>query len=98
MKKRHTKDILASELMNAGLVDMSFLAADGYYHDFLSPLPDPAIKLATDLTSAGTPPALALLGRHLNGEFDATLEESDEWAASADGMAAFAQLKQELKP
>jgi hypothetical protein len=94
---RHPKDILASELMNAGLVDMSFLAADGYYHDFLSPLPDPAVKLAVDLASAGTPPALAILQRHWNGEFDATLKESFVWSESADGMAAFARLKKGAK-
>lgn len=30
--------------------------------------------------------------RVANGEFDATIEESDEWAASPEGLAAFASL------
>ena len=88
----HTKDFLAQELEKAGLADMAAKARDGYYHDFLSPLGDPAIQLAADLAAAGTPEARALRARHLDGEFDASLEESDEWAASPEGQAAFNEL------
>ncbi len=88
----HTKDILASELARAGLFNMSTLAAQGYYHDFLSPIAAPCIQLAADLAHVGTPAALAIRARHLNGEFDASKEESDEWAASAEGQAAYAEL------
>ncbi len=38
--------------------------------------------------------AAAIRQRHHGGEFDASLEESDEWAASPDGRAAFDQLKE----
>lgn len=75
----HTKDILAAELNKAGLGSMAVLAAQGYYHDFLSPLATPCLQLAADLAAAGTPAALALRERHLNGEFDASKEEGDEW-------------------
>jgi hypothetical protein len=88
----HTKDILATELTKAGLPEMAAKAATGYYHDFLSPLAMPEMQLAADLAAAGTPAALALRERHLNGEFDASVEESDEWAASPEGQAAFAKL------
>lgn len=88
----HTKDILARELTKASLPEMAAKAATGYYHDFLSPLPTPCLQLAEDLAKAGTPAALALRARHMNGEFDATKEESDDWAASPDGKAAFSQL------
>ena len=88
----HTKDILARELTKAGLSEMAAKAAMGYYHDFLSPLATPCLQLAEDLARAGTPAALALRSRHLNGEFDATKEESEDWAASPEGEAAFAQL------
>jgi len=91
-ERKHTKDILAEELARAGLFDMSARAAQGYYHDFLSPLDFPCQQLAADLAAAGTPAALALRGRHLNGEFDATTEESDEWANSPEGREAFAAL------
>jgi hypothetical protein len=96
-EKKHTKDILAAELAKAGLLNMSVLAANGYYHDFLSPLATPCIQLASDLAEAGTPAALALRARHLNGEFDATKEESDAWARSPDGQAAFSQLSPEVR-
>jgi hypothetical protein len=89
----HTKDILAAELAKAGLFDMSTKAAEGYYHDYLSPLATPCLQLAADLAAKGTPAAMALRARHLNGEFDATKEESDQWAESADGQAAFAMLR-----
>lgn len=88
----HTKDILAAELNKAGLNEMAAKAATGYYHDFLSPLATPCLQLAADLTAVGTPAALALRARHMNGEFDATKEESDDWADSPDGKAAFSQL------
>jgi hypothetical protein len=88
----HTKDRLAEELRKAGLIDMAVKAANGIYHDYLSPLPDPAMQLLFDLEGAGTAAAMALKARHLNGEFDATFEESEAWAGSPDGKAAFDQL------
>lgn len=75
----HTKDILAAELHKAGLHDMAMRAGQGYYHDFLSPLATPCIQLAADLAAIGTPAAMALRDRHLNGEFDASREEGEEW-------------------
>lgn len=88
----HTKDILATELVKALLPEMAMKASTGYYHDFLSPLDAPCLELAADLAKSGTPATLALLRRHLNGEFDATKEESDDWAESLDGQAAFKSL------
>jgi len=88
----HTKDFLAQELRKAGLDEMAKKAETGYYHDFLSPLDTPCIQLAADLAVINTPAAQALRRRHLNGEFDASKEESDEWAKSADGREAFNRL------
>jgi len=90
----HTKDILAAELRKAGLSDMADKAATGYYHDFLSPLDTPCLQLAADLLAAGTDASMALRERHLNGEFDATKEESDEWANSPEGRDAFSRSMQ----
>lgn len=92
----HSKDFLAGELTKAGLTEMAEKAATGYYHDYLSPLTFPEMQLAEDLANAGTPAAIALRERHLNGEFDATRAESDDWAASPDGQAAFSMLKSEV--
>lgn len=82
----HTKDILAVELHKAGLVDMAVKAKQGYYHDYLSPLDFPDLQLSSDLMEANTPAALALCDRHINGEFDASMQESDDWAESAGGI------------
>lgn len=88
----HTKDILAAELEKAGLPEIAAKAAEGYYHDYLSPLDMPCLVLAADLAKVGTPEALSLRARHMNGEFDASLEESEEWAASPDGLAAMKEF------
>lgn len=88
----HTKDILAGELTKANLPEMAAKAMTGYYHDYLSPLAMPCMQLAEDLAEAGTPAALALRSRHLNGEFDATMQEGDEWARSALGQETFSHL------
>jgi hypothetical protein len=91
----HTKDFLAQELRKAGLDEMAARAGQGYYHDFLSPLTMPEMQLDADLVEAikaGNEAARALRTRHHNGEFDASLEESDEWAESQDGIAAFEGL------
>lgn len=88
----HTKDFLAQELRKAGLTDMADRAATGYYHDYLSPLDMPSIQLANDLDAVGSSQAKALRNRHLDGEFDASIEESEAWAASPEGKAAMESL------
>ena len=88
----HTKDVLADALLAIGLMDMSVKARGGYYHDFLSPLDAPEIQLTYDLGRVGTPAAMALRARVINGEFDASPEESDEWAASPEGHEALRSL------
>jgi hypothetical protein len=85
-------------------------AATGYYHDFLSPLAFPETQLLADLREYIKPTAsnflrqdinvdavAALITRHMNGEFDATKEESDAWAESEDGQAAFNELTDSLR-
>lgn len=97
----HTKDILAQELRKIGEERLAKNAEAGLYHDFLSPLTFPDLQLAEDLAEAvkaGNGKAAALRDRHINGEFDASKEESDEWAASADGQEAFNMLRSELHP
>jgi hypothetical protein len=88
----HTKDNLAAELTKAGLAEMAAKATEGYYHDYLSPLALPCQQLVSDLHRVGTPAASALAIRAMNGEFDASREEADAWAASAEGKEVFRQL------
>lgn len=76
-------------------------AIDGHYHDFLSPLTFPEIQLVSDLRELASLPATPAASRPLlrelaqqvvDGEFDASKEESDAWAASPEGQETFAQL------
>jgi hypothetical protein len=88
----HTTEKLAVELEKANLSEMATRARKGYYHDFLSPLAAPCLQLEADLRAVGTREAEAIRQRHLNGDFDATKEESDAWAESPDGKACCGQL------
>jgi hypothetical protein len=83
---------LAAALEEAKLPEMAARARDGYYHDYISPLAIPCLQLEQDLRLAGTPAALAIRERHMNGEFDATKEESDEWIKSDDGKEVLSHL------
>jgi hypothetical protein len=100
----HTKDMLADALMMLGLMDMSLKARGGYYHDFLSPLAMPEMQLINDLAeAAGNRPdrradILKLRERVKNGDFDASPEESDEWAKSEEGQDTFNKLIRDRKP
>ena len=76
-------------------------AGDGYYHDFLSPLAMPEVQLVADLrglaklpvTPRDSRPLLAKLALAvIDGEYDASAEESEAWAASPEGRQAFAEL------
>jgi hypothetical protein len=91
----HTKDMLAEELEKAGLPAMAERARQGLYHDFLSPYDFPSLVLDAELLKAarrGNKAAENLRARHHNGDFDASKEESDEWAASPEGQEAYAML------
>jgi hypothetical protein len=96
----HTKDMLADALLQLGLMDMSLQARSGYYHDFLSPLALPEMTLITALGAAATarPDKAAeielLRQRVIAGDFDASSEESDDWAKSEDGQDTFSKLMQ----
>ena len=98
----HTTAKLARALREAGAPDlMVSRAAQGYYHDYLSPLTFPELQLAKDLAgqAARHPPGSAkavalrqLRQRVINGDFDASKAESDAWAASPEGQQAFRDL------
>lgn len=103
----HTKDFLAQELRKAGLSAMADKAATGYYHDYLSPLDLPCQQLAHDLKTFANAPSLSaprrhevqtLLARHMNGEFDASKEESEAWASSDEGKETFGKLTEQQPP
>jgi hypothetical protein len=91
-KKMHTKDRLAGELEAIGLQEMADKARKGAYDDYLSESATNIMDLVNDLAKAGSVEALALRKRAIDGEFDATHEESEAWAQSPEGKATFNSL------
>ena len=92
MAKLPTRWKLAAALIAAGLYDMADKAVSGYWDDFLSPLDFPISALVAELEKIGTPDALLVAEQAKEGDFDATIEEGDAWAASPDGAQAFKKL------
>lgn len=96
-----TKLARALEAIPGVPADMIVKARAGRYHDYLSPLADPAMQLVSDLRNlAGRrtmPPAsrrmlLNLAKDVINGKHDASKAESDAWAASPEGQETMAAL------
>lgn len=96
-----TSENLAKVLESVGLHGMALKARGDEYHDFLSDDPMCAITLEQELRMARdrcpdkerAARIEAIRQRHLNGDFDASKEESDEWAASPEGQEAFGMLR-----
>jgi hypothetical protein len=88
----HTKDRLAAALREIKLDGLAKRAEKGQFDDFLSPHSMPIHLLAYELAQVATPEALALRRRVVNGDFDATPEESEAWANSPEGRAAIGKL------
>ena len=72
-----TKERLAKALRESGCPPrMVELASSGYYDDFESPLATPCMQLVHDLRDLKK---FALAKRAMDGEFDGTKEEADDW-------------------
>lgn len=102
-----TSQHLADTLRAAGFEGLAERAETDEFHDFLSNHPAPAMVLDFELVSIisndknserARMAAHHIRMRHHDGEFDADLEESDDWAASPEGQAAFKSLTRKQKP
>lgn len=74
-----TTERLAKALEEANdprLAEMITQARAGYYDDFKSPIDTPCIQLVNDLKLLGY---TDLAARAIDGEFDSTPEEAEEW-------------------
>lgn len=98
-----TRDKLAAELRKVGAMSTQHQAQyeafakraeTGEFDDYADTHVCPITQLYTELTVAGFTKFAA---RVANGEFDATKEESDEWARSPSGQEAARQLSPELR-
>lgn len=96
-----TSQKLANTLRAAGFSELAVRAEADEFHDFLSPHAFPEMLLAMELAAIMTDPirttreqsaAHHIRQRLIDGEFDASREESDEWAASPEGQDAFNRL------
>lgn len=86
----HTTEKLALALEAEGApTDMIVKAREGYYHDFLSPLAFPETQLLADARLHGLG---SIADGVIRGEWDATKEESDDWAKSPEGQETFRDL------
>lgn len=91
-----TSEELARALDAVGLVDMAKKARQDRYHDFLSDEDMPEMALEAELRwhrDHALDPIQARLieqvrQRMINGEFDASKEESEEWMQSPEGQDA----------
>ena len=95
-----TSEKLAQVLHAVALFDLEKMARQDMFHDFLSDYDLPELELEARLRAArdACPDAEraarieAVRQRHMAGEFDASKEESDAWAASEDGQEAYREL------
>lgn len=96
-----TSQFLADALRSAGFEDLAKRAEADEFHDFLSSDALCSITLDNELLKIicdqRVPPgqrfaATMLRERHHDGEFDASVEESDEWAESVEGRDAYRRL------
>lgn len=71
------------------LVDLIANARRGLYDDFKTTLPFPQITLVYELRALGHS---EFARRVIDGEFDATMEESMAWSESQEGRAAMQEL------
>ena len=90
MTTKPTTERLGDELEAAGAPkEMVERARSGYYDDFKSPLATPIVQLVTDCRNAGLQ---AIARRAMEGEFDSTRDEAEEWARSEEGRAVTSEL------
>lgn len=98
-----TRDKLASELRKIGTIASPDNAAkyeafakraeSGEFDDYADTYLCPVTQLHSELTAAGF---IKFAARVANGEFDATFEESEEWASSPEGREAFSHLSPQV--
>jgi hypothetical protein len=99
-----TRDKLAAELRKVAAIASPDNAAKyeafakraetGEFDDYADTYVCPVTQLYSELTAAGF---TRFAARVANGEFDATREESDEWARSPSGQAAAKELPPEMR-
>lgn len=86
---------LAAALHEAGLPEHAKRAEEGWFNEYFGRFEMPQLTLIHDLVIYGKH---ELAERVRNGEFDATMEEADEWANSPEGQETKAFIDAPSKP
>lgn len=89
---RASDAILAADLRAAGLIKLAVRAEGGEWNDYFGTHDMPQYELLDELRSlppgACPPVALArLIDNIMNGKYDGTAAESEEWVRSPEGLA-----------
>lgn len=88
---------LARALDKAGYAALAERARGDEFHDFLSASATPVLDLYRAVSDMPQSPARdAILARIRNGDFDATMEESEAWAHSEEGRATMERMVGEM--
>jgi hypothetical protein len=91
-----TTERLARALEAAGAPqDMINMARAGYYDDFKSDHATPIVLLVQDAQAIGLKD---IVDRAIDGEFDATKEEGDEWMQSPEGQEVLQSFLGPIQP
>lgn len=97
---RESDRILAEDLREVGLHSMAARAEAGEWNDFFGLHTFPQMELISELVRPSThgggfwTPAVrqSLIDRVIQGKYDATPGEADEWAAGPEGQGTFGKL------
>lgn len=94
---------LAKRLYKVGLAKLAERALNNEFHDFLSPHSMPVHTLVNELERCayvypGMREAILEIRRDvMNGVYDTTKEEAQEWALSSEGQEALRQIKNQMR-
>lgn len=86
---------LEKEVQNDKMIAILNRAKQDYYHDFFGGAELPEFELLADLKEAKA--SEQICQNVINGKYDASKEDSDEWAKSAEGREAFNDLLQGIQ-
>jgi hypothetical protein len=98
---RASDQVLHDALRDAGFLDLASRAAAGEWNDYFGthamPQHDLIHALRARRNARNTEVVEGLVRRIMDGDFDGTREESEEWARSPEGRATFNELSESFK-
>jgi hypothetical protein len=87
-----TSERLAERLEKVGLLELAVRARKGDFSDYESTSATPKLDLIRELWKYPFPEARAIRQQVIDGEFDETREESEEWAKTPEAQEIFRRL------